>query len=97
MSEAAAIIGPMVYITHVRFAGDSQSPEDIVMLRWRDAMGDTNVADMIEWIESGGIAKINAGGCEHDLTVVREGGRAPYLQTVAGGQPTNTIVGLPRF
>lgn len=88
----------MVYITHVRFAGTGNAPEDIVMLRWREAMGDTNVADMIEWIESGGVAKVVTDGAdEHDLTVVREAGRKPYLQTAARGQLTNKIVELPRF
>jgi hypothetical protein len=86
----------MVYITHVRFGGAGSAPEDIIMLRWREAMGDTNVADMIEWIESGGIAKIQDGSREHELAVVRENGRA-YLQTVAGGERTNKIVELPRF
>lgn len=87
----------MVYITHVRFGGDGTSPQDIIMLRWREAMGDTNVADMIEWIESGGIAKIADGSDEHQLTVVREAGKQPYLAAVAGDQPTNKIVELPRF
>lgn len=88
----------MVYITHVRFGGGGSSPEDIIMLRWREAMGDTNVTDMIEWIESGGIAKVSDGAAELQLTVVREAGRKPYLATVAGGgELTNKIVELPRF
>lgn len=86
----------MVYITHVRFGGGGSAPEDIIMFRWREAMGDTNVADMIEWIESGGIAKVQDGTGEHELAVVRMNGRA-YLQTVAGGVATNKIVELPRF
>jgi hypothetical protein len=52
---------------------------------------------MIEWIESGGIAKVTDGAREHELAVVREAGRAPYLTTVAGGQRTNKITELPRF
>jgi hypothetical protein len=87
----------MVTITHVRFGGGGTSPEDIVMLRWREAMGDTNVADMIEWIESGGIATIAASGDEHALAVVREPGKQPYLAAVAAGQPTNKLAELPRF
>ena len=87
----------MVYITHVRFGGGGSAPEDIIMLRWREAMGDTNVVDMIEWIESGGIAKVTDGTHEHQLTVVRETGRAPYLCTVVGEQRTSKIVELPRF
>jgi hypothetical protein len=87
----------MVYITHVRFAGDGCGPQDIIMLRWREAMGDTNVADMIEWIESGGIARVHDGTSEHELAVIREAGRAPYLATIAGGERTNKIVELPRF
>jgi hypothetical protein len=86
----------MVTITHVRFAGGS-SPENIVMLRWREAMGDTNVADMIEWLESGGIAKLALDAGEHEVTVVREPGRAPYLAALEAGQPTNRLVDLPRF
>jgi hypothetical protein len=85
----------MVYITHVRFGGTGSSPQDIVMLRWREAMGDTNVADMIEWIEGGGIARTADG--EHELAVVREAGSKPYLATIANGQRTNKIVELPRF
>jgi hypothetical protein len=87
----------MVTITHVRFGGGGTSPEDIVMLRWREAMGDTNVADMIEWIESGGVATIAAGDSEHTVTVVREPGKQPYLAAVAGGQPANKLAELPRF
>jgi hypothetical protein len=87
----------MVTITHVRFAGPGTSPEDIVMLRWREAMGDTNVADMIEWIEGGGIAKVATDGSELDVLVVREPGKRPYLAALASGQPTNVIAALPRF
>jgi len=96
MSDRGATLVAMVYITHVRFGGGGSAPEDIILLRWREAMGDTNVADMIEWIESGGIAKVGDGSSEDQLTVVREGGRA-YLATVAGGQRTNRITELPRF
>lgn len=87
----------MVYITHVRFGGGGSRPEDIIMLRWREAMGDTNLADMIEWIDSGGVARVKDGSRDHQLTVVREPGRAPYLQTTVGNEPTNKIADLPRF
>lgn len=83
----------MVTITHVRFDGEGTSAEHIVMLRWRQAIGDTNITDMIKWIESGGIAKVN----EEDVKVVREPGRAPYLVTIASGRPTSSILELPRF
>lgn len=95
MSDPPETLVAMVYITHVRFGGGGSGAEDIIMLRWREAMGDTNLTDMIEWIESGGIAKVAEGGAEHQLTVVRDPGRAPYLQTIA--TPTNKIVELPRF
>jgi hypothetical protein len=81
----------------VRFGGAGTAAEDIVMLRWRQSMGDTNVADMIEWIESGGVATIAADELEHTLAVVREPGKQPYLAAVAGGQPTNKLADLPRF
>lgn len=87
----------MVYITHVRFAGDESSPEHIVMLRWRQALGDTNIDDMIRWIESGGIAKVSDGTREEEVKVVRAPGKRPYLQTVANGEPTSKILELPRF
>jgi hypothetical protein len=87
----------MVTITHVRFGGDGTDPGSIIMLRWREAMGDTNVADMIEWIESGGVATIAAGDAEHALTVVREPGRGPYLAALEAGERTNKLVELPRF
>ncbi len=83
----------MVYITHVRFDGQGTSPEHIVMLRWRQAIGDTNIKDMIKWIEGGGIAKVH----DDEVKVVREPGRSPYLITIASGQPTTSILELPRF
>ena len=69
----------MVYITHVRFDGEGTGPEHIIMLRWRQAMGDTNVDDMIKWIESGGVAKVSAGSREEEIKVVRAPGKPPYL------------------
>jgi hypothetical protein len=87
----------MVYITHVRFDGEGNGPEHIIMLRWRAAMGDTNVQDMIEWIEQGGVAKVSDGEREERVEVVRVPGQRPYLQTVCDDQPTNRIVELPQF
>jgi hypothetical protein len=69
----------MVYVTHVRFDGEGTGPEHIIMLRWRQAMGDTNVDDMIKWIEGGGVAKVNAGSREEAIKVVRTPGKRPYL------------------
>ena len=87
----------MVTITHVRFDGEGTTAEHIVMLRWRQAIGDTNITDMISWIESGGIAKVQRDDHEEDVKVVREAGRKPYLVTIANGTPTSSIVELPRF
>ena len=87
----------MVTITHVRFDGEGTTAEHIVMLRWRQAIGDTNITDMIRWIESGGIAKVQLNGHAEDVKVVREAGRKPYLVTIADGHPTSSIVELPRF
>ncbi|HEX5063381.1 MAG TPA: hypothetical protein VFV99_28590 [Kofleriaceae bacterium] len=84
----------MVYITHVRFDGEGTGPEHIIMLRWRQAMGDTNVDDMIRWIESGGVAKVSvlhAGGSrEEQVKVVRDPGKRPYLFAPSFAE-------LPRF
>jgi hypothetical protein len=87
----------MVTITHVRFDGEGTTAEHIVMLRWRQAIGDTNITDMISWIESGGIAKVQREDCVEEVKVVREAGRKPYLVTIANGRPTSSIVELPRF
>jgi len=87
----------MVTITHVRFDGEGTTAEHIVMLRWRQAIGDTNITDMITWIESGGIAKVQLEDRIEDVKVIRENGRKPYLATVANGNPTASIVELPRF
>ena len=76
----------MVHITHVRFDGEGTGPEHIIMLRWRQAMGDTNVDDMIKWIEGGGVAKVN----DEPIQVVRAPGKRPYLFAQA-------IAELPRF
>ena len=82
----------MVTITHVRFDGEGTSPEHITMLRWRQAIGDTNVPDMIKWIESGGVAKVTDGEREEVVEVVRAEGTRPYLQTQTG-----LLSDLPRF
>ena len=87
----------MVTITHVRFDGAGTTAEHIVMLRWRAALGDSNITDMISWIESGGIAKVQLEGHDEDVKVVRETGRKPYLVTIADGHPTSSIALLPRF
>jgi hypothetical protein len=87
----------MVTITHVRFDGAGTTAEHIVMLRWRQAIGDTNITDMIQWIESGGIARVQRDDHVEDVKVVREQGRKPYLVTIADGQQTSSIVELPRF
>ena len=76
----------MVYITHVRFDGEGTSPEHIVMLRWRQAMGDTNIADMIKWIEGGGVAKV----ADEQVQIVRAPGKRPYLFA-------QSLAELPRF
>ncbi len=78
----------MVTITHVRFDGEGTGPEHIIMLRWRQAMGDTNVADMIKWIEGGGVAKI--GSTDEEIKVVRKPGERPYLFA-------ESFAELPRF
>ena len=80
----------MVYITHVRFDGEGTGPEHIIMLRWRQAMGDTNVDDMIKWIEGGGVAKVHAGTREEEVQVVRDPGKRPYLFA-------QSFSDLPRF
>ena len=87
----------MVYITHVRFNGAGTDPEHIIMLRWRQALGDTNVDEMIRWIENGGIAKVSDGTREEDVKVVRAPGKRPYLQTVVDGELTLKLAELPRF
>ena len=76
----------MVYITHVRFDGEGTGPEHIIMLRWRQAMGDTNVDDMIRWIEGGGVAKVK----DEQIQVVRPPGKRPYLFA-------QSFAELPRF
>jgi hypothetical protein len=78
----------MVYITHVRFDGEGTGPEHIIMLRWRQAMGDTNVDDMIKWIEGGGVARV--GASEEEIKVVRKPGERPYLFA-------ESFAELPRF
>ena len=88
----------MVTITHVRFDGAGTTAEHIVLLRWRAALGDSNITDMISWIDSGGIAKVQLNGDKaEDVKVVREAGRKPYLVTISDGHPTSSIVELPRF
>jgi hypothetical protein len=52
---------------------------------------------MIQWIDAGGIAKVQREDRVEDVKVMREEGRRPYLVTIADGRPTRSIVELPRF
>lgn len=89
----------MIYITHVRLSPpSSRSHEHITDLKWRDPStsetGQTSRRGMVDWIEDGGDARVQA---TPDVRVVVVDARPKYVRTVANNAYTDNLLNLPRF
>jgi Protein of unknown function (DUF3892) len=88
----------MVYITQIHLEGGERH-EHIASLRWRNpddgATDQSTRAQMVEWINQGGDARVTDGVREVVVRVVA--GNPPYLRTVADGVYTDNLLALPRY
>ena len=87
----------MVYITAVHMSGGTRH-EHISAVKWRNPgdgdTGESTKAAMVEWIEKGGVAKVQS---TPDVTVLVVHATPKYLRTYANGKWTDNLLALPRF
>lgn len=88
----------MVYITQVRMSNGA-GHEHIAEVRWRNPAdgktGATSRADMVAWIDGGGVAKVQDSRGDVEVQTVK--GTPAYLRTVADGRYTDNLLYLPRY
>ena len=88
----------MVYVTAIHLeAGEHH--EHIASVRWRNpadgASGQSSRAQMVEWIDNGGEARVSDGQREVRVGVVRVS--PPYIRTYADGVWTDNLLALPQY
>ena len=88
----------MIHVTAVRLAGGA-SHEHITAVRWRNPAdqntGESSREVMVDWINKGGDARVQAGSREVTVGVVKA--TPPYIQTHADGEWTDNLLALPKF
>ncbi len=91
----------MVYVTHVHMESSGNGHEHIANVKWRDpsdgGTGASTRAQMVEWIEGGGIAKVTDGTNTVGVGVVEPAYGPKYIRTFADGTWTDNLLSLPRF
>ncbi|ATB34441.1 DUF3892 domain-containing protein [Melittangium boletus] len=89
----------MVYITHIRLSAGGTTLKHITDLYWHNPQtgesGASPRANMVDWIDRGGDARVKDQQGEVKVEVVRD--QPPYLRTVANGRTTDNLLSLPRF
>jgi hypothetical protein len=90
----------MVYITEVHMSAGGSAHEHIASVRWRNpssgATGENTRAQMIDWIEGGGVARVrDATGDDVAVGVVKA--TPAYIRTYADGIWTDNLLSLPRY
>jgi hypothetical protein len=88
----------VVYVTAIHLEGDERH-EHIASVRWHnpaDGASDQSTREqMIDWINSGGDARVTDGIREVSVRVVN--GDRPYLRTWADDVFTDNLLALPRY
>jgi hypothetical protein len=86
----------MRYITHIHFEGGTMH-EHITRLRWRAgaATGEASRAELVQWLRSGGEARVEARPGNVKVEVIDA--TPPHLRTKANGILTDNLLELPRF
>ncbi|NTX16504.1 DUF3892 domain-containing protein [Myxococcus sp. CA051A] len=86
----------MRYITHIHLEGGRRL-EHIALVRWREGLmtGTSTRQQMVEWIDDGGDARVQALPVEARVEVVNA--RPPYLRSVPNGSRFDNLLSLPEF
>ncbi len=86
----------MRYITQIHLEGGALH-EHITRLRWRAGAttGEASRAELVQWVRSGGDARV--GARPRDVKVGVVDATPPHLRTKANGILTDTLLELPRF
>lgn len=89
----------MVFLIGIHTEG-GMSHEHVTKVQWFDPSDHTTdisyVAQIIGWLELGGVAKVTDGQTTVDVDVVN-GEKGKYLRTRANGKLTDNLMALPRF
>ena len=87
-----------VYITARHMLGGTKH-EHIASVKWENrstgATGESTRAQMVEWIEKGGDARVAKGSLYVDVRVVNA--IPKYIQTYADGDWTDNLLALPEY
>jgi hypothetical protein len=88
----------MVFVTHIHLVGGERH-DHIDRVRWRDPQtgqtGESTRAEMIEWIDRGGEARVTDGRRSIRVGVVRA--HPPYIRTYADQVWSDNLLALPRY
>lgn len=89
----------MIDVTAVHMSPAGSRHEHIGSLRWRHPesgdTGETTRAEIVTWIQSGGMAYVVVGSLRVEVRVVNA--NPPYVQTYADGIWKDNLLALPRF
>lgn len=86
----------MRFITHIHLEGGRRL-EHISRVRWRDGLmtGTSTRQQMVEWIEAGGDARVQALPVDARVEVVNA--RPAYLRSAPNGSVVDNLLSLPEF
>ncbi len=88
----------MIFITDVHLEAGTEH-KHITLLKWTNpasnTKGTTAVADMVKWLNDGGVAKVRSGNLEVEVRVFKT--EPPHVQTYADGIWRDNLLALPRF
>lgn len=90
-----------IKITNVRLSAGGYLDEHITELKWVNyedgKHGESARSTLVEWIDGGGKAFVEANYTKVPVLVVRPTGGSAYLRTQANGTWTDNLLALPRF
>ncbi len=89
----------MIYITEIHMSAGGTLHEHIASFRWKNPKdnkaGVNDKATLVDWIETGGVAKVHDG--TKDVAVVVVDAAPRYLRSKEDGYLTDNLLKLPRF
>lgn len=91
-----------IRFTHKRMTPGYSDHEHITHLKWvnttnSSSTGSNTKAELVEWVDDGGVAWVGTGSSAVRVGVVRPSSGQPYLRTYADGKWTNNLLSLPDF
>ena len=88
----------MIYITDVHMSTGGTRHEHIANVKWNNPetkSGENTRQEIVDWIETGGVAKVKSGTKEVTVAVVNASPK--YLRTNADGVWTDNLLAMPLY